>query len=278
MMLIEKSFDTGEVMLNYAEGPDNGPPLLFIHGALGRWEDFTGYIPQFTDHFHVYAIDTRGRGKSGRTPGKYKIKNMVEDVTTFINKQIRKPTVLIGHSEGGWISLWTAHKSPENVSALVILDSPITLDDFIFQATEGEMKEGLQRTKEHLGRPVEDIAAILRDIDPLRSMEAIEWSAKCQSLADPEYFTLWAEGRFDEYYEDYDAWRFLSDVSCPVMLYQADPDEGALLSHEDVDKARKIKPDIHHEIIHGVGHNLGMNPGEDPLDINPILSFLEFLR
>jgi hypothetical protein len=29
MMLVEKSFDTGEVVLNYAEGPDNGPPILF---------------------------------------------------------------------------------------------------------------------------------------------------------------------------------------------------------------------------------------------------------
>jgi hypothetical protein len=27
-MLVEKSFDTGEVVLNYAEGPDNGPPLI----------------------------------------------------------------------------------------------------------------------------------------------------------------------------------------------------------------------------------------------------------
>ncbi len=26
-MLVEKSFDTDEVVLNYAEGPDNGPPI-----------------------------------------------------------------------------------------------------------------------------------------------------------------------------------------------------------------------------------------------------------
>jgi len=31
-MMLVKSFDTGEVVLNYAEGPDNGPPMLLIPG------------------------------------------------------------------------------------------------------------------------------------------------------------------------------------------------------------------------------------------------------
>ena len=34
-MLIEKRFDTGEVELNYLEGPNNGPPFLYIHGVTG---------------------------------------------------------------------------------------------------------------------------------------------------------------------------------------------------------------------------------------------------
>jgi pimeloyl-ACP methyl ester carboxylesterase len=39
-MLVEKSFDTGEAVLNYAEGPDNGPPILLIHGITGNWRGF----------------------------------------------------------------------------------------------------------------------------------------------------------------------------------------------------------------------------------------------
>jgi hypothetical protein len=31
-MLSEKSFDTGELLLNYAEGPASGPPLALLHG------------------------------------------------------------------------------------------------------------------------------------------------------------------------------------------------------------------------------------------------------
>ena len=36
-MLEEKNFDTGVVHLNYAEGPDSGPPLVLLHGRGDRW-------------------------------------------------------------------------------------------------------------------------------------------------------------------------------------------------------------------------------------------------
>ena len=278
MMLVEKSFDTGEAVLNYAEGPDNGPPLLFIHGALGRWEDFTNYFPQFTNKFHIYAVDTRGRGKSGRTPGKYHLRYMAQDIVTFIEQGIGEPTILLGHSEGGWIALLVAQLIPENVSALVILDSPITLDDFIAQGKEGPVRDWIQQTRPILGRPTDEIMAILSEVDPSRSPEAIRYSATCQSLADPKYLDLWSQGRFEEYFEDYHAWDFLKAVGCPVMLVQADPDVDALLSSDDVKKAIDHNPAIKHVFVEGVGHNLGTNLGEEPIDVRPILSFLESLR
>ena len=37
-MLVEKRFDTGEVVLNYAEGPDNGPPAILLHGFTSNWQ------------------------------------------------------------------------------------------------------------------------------------------------------------------------------------------------------------------------------------------------
>jgi hypothetical protein len=30
-MFKEKEFHTGELILNYAEGPDTGPPIVFLH-------------------------------------------------------------------------------------------------------------------------------------------------------------------------------------------------------------------------------------------------------
>lgn len=34
----EHRFDTGDVIINYAAGPDNGPPLVLIPGQILSWE------------------------------------------------------------------------------------------------------------------------------------------------------------------------------------------------------------------------------------------------
>jgi pimeloyl-ACP methyl ester carboxylesterase len=65
MMLVEKFFDTGEVVLNYAEGPDNGHPLLLLHGWTDRWQDVLPIIPTLSMKWHIYALNFRGHGKSG---------------------------------------------------------------------------------------------------------------------------------------------------------------------------------------------------------------------
>ncbi len=36
-MLVERSFEAGEATLNYAEGPDSGPPMVLTHGLTDRW-------------------------------------------------------------------------------------------------------------------------------------------------------------------------------------------------------------------------------------------------
>lgn len=71
-MLKEKSFDTGVVEINYAEGPPSGPPLILLPGFPARWQSFLPIIPALSMRWHIYALDYRGQGKSGRVPGKYR--------------------------------------------------------------------------------------------------------------------------------------------------------------------------------------------------------------
>ena len=65
-MLTENSFDTGTLTINYAEGSDNGHPFVFLHGATARWQELTPLYTELERHWHVYACDMRGHGKSGR--------------------------------------------------------------------------------------------------------------------------------------------------------------------------------------------------------------------
>ena len=78
-MIAEKIFNTGEVEINYAEGSESGPPLVLFHGFANRWQNFLSIMPHLALRWQVFALDSRGQGKSGRAPGHYLPGNYIAD-------------------------------------------------------------------------------------------------------------------------------------------------------------------------------------------------------
>src|SRR5699024_10720990 len=52
--------------LHYAQGPNNGPALLLIHGQMKDWTTYMRVLPELAKHFQVYAVDCYGHGHSDR--------------------------------------------------------------------------------------------------------------------------------------------------------------------------------------------------------------------
>lgn len=110
--------------LNYAEGPDNGPALLLIHGQTVSWEDYAKVLPKLSKYYHIFAIDCHGHGESSVNPEKYRAQAMGRDFVWFIQNVIGEPVVVSGHSSGGLLTAWLAANSPENVRGVVLEDPP----------------------------------------------------------------------------------------------------------------------------------------------------------
>ena len=117
------TFDDGTV-LNYAEGPDNGPSLILIHGQSMEWEDYSRVLPGLAKYYHVYAIDCHGHGESSHNSSKYTGVAMGEDFVWFIKNVIAEPCVVSGHSSGGILAAWIAANAPEYVLGIVLEDPP----------------------------------------------------------------------------------------------------------------------------------------------------------
>ena len=89
----EQLFDTGEVELNHVvAGEPGSPALLLIPGQTESWWGYEAAIPLLAEHFHVHAVDLRGQGRSTRTPGRYTLDNMGNDLVRFIDGVIGRPT------------------------------------------------------------------------------------------------------------------------------------------------------------------------------------------
>src|SRR5215204_1375691 len=103
-MLTEKTFDTGELTLNYAEEDTAGEPLVMLHAAVSRWHGWMPVLTQLTADWHPYAFDLRGHGKSGRDGDHYHLNDYARDIVAFLRSEMHEPVVLMGHSLGGFTS------------------------------------------------------------------------------------------------------------------------------------------------------------------------------
>lgn len=104
----EKQFDTGEMILNYMEGSDNGMPLLLILGQMESWQGYKLVMSELAERFHVYVVDLRGHGKSSRTPGHYSYNIVGCDLQLFLEEVTKESAVVSGLSSGGVLAVWLA--------------------------------------------------------------------------------------------------------------------------------------------------------------------------
>jgi pimeloyl-ACP methyl ester carboxylesterase len=255
------------VTLNYAAGPPSGPPLLLIHGGGDRWQGFEPLLPALTAHWHVYAPDLRGHGKSGRVPGSYRPEEYVVDLVAFVESQLDRPFFLFGHSLGGWVALLTAAQLGEKVRALILGDPPLNLERFV--AIEGsEARVGMWRALRELAAAklaVPELASALAEMTGQEAADLHDW-AETLSQVDPDVILYHAEGRISEYVANINLEDALRGLVCPVLFVQGDPARGARIADEDVAHLLSLPANGRHVRIEGVGHDLGLGAGEaDPL-------------
>jgi pimeloyl-ACP methyl ester carboxylesterase len=123
----EQLVDLGEVQLNHATlGDPSLAPLLLIPGQSESWWGYEQAMPLLAHRFQVFAVDLRGQGRSTRTPGRYTLDNLGNDLVRFIDEVIGRPTVVSGLSSGGVLSAWlSAYAKPGQVRAAVYEDPPL---------------------------------------------------------------------------------------------------------------------------------------------------------
>jgi pimeloyl-ACP methyl ester carboxylesterase len=123
----EQTIDTGEAVINYAvAGSPDKPALLLIPGQTESWWGYEQALDLLKEHFHAFAVDLRGQGRSSRTPGRYTLDNFGNDMVRFIALAIRRPVLVSGLSSGGVITAWlSAYAMPGTVRGAHYEDPPL---------------------------------------------------------------------------------------------------------------------------------------------------------
>ena len=97
-----------------------GEPLILLHGNGESSEYFKHQIDPFSAWFHVYALDTRGHGKTPRGERPFTIRQFAEDLLGFLEERQIARAHLLGFSDGGNIALVFAIRYPNRVDKLIL--------------------------------------------------------------------------------------------------------------------------------------------------------------
>jgi pimeloyl-ACP methyl ester carboxylesterase len=140
----ERLVDLGEVEMNYATtGGPSRPALVLIPGQTESWWGYERALPLLADHFEVYAVDLRGQGRSTRTPGRYTLDNMGNDLVRFIDLVVGRPTFVSGLSSGGVLAAWlSAYAKPGQVLGAHYEDPPLFTSE-VRPATGQGIRQGI---------------------------------------------------------------------------------------------------------------------------------------
>lgn len=250
--IVEKQAQVGTVIFNYAEGPDNGPALVLLHAQLLDWFTYSKVLPDLSEHFHVYAIDYPGHGKT-TYPDDFGMNanNIGASLSQFIHEVIGEQVYISGNSSGGLLSVWLAANDPEMVKAIVLEDPPLFSSEYpeiqstiayrSFTTSEKAMKEGYAGDfllywvrnstaffNNYVGKGaqpmVEGLIQYYRLFHPDEPMELAFVPATVQEMLrgldmyDPAFGAAFYDGTWNE---GFDHGAALRQIQCPVLLIQA---------------------------------------------------------
>lgn len=223
-----------------------GPRLVMVPGIVSPailWAHVGAWLSVCSDCF---VLDVRGRGLSEAGAHlDYGLDACAQDISAFVREMELGPTIIVGHSMGARIVARAVARTPECFRSLILLDPPTSGPGRREYPVPAERTLGLLRAA-HRG---EAVAALL-------ASTGTPWPEELQRLR-AEWLSTCDERAVHAAYEDFHGHDMFVDLAgsrIPVSLICAG--EGGVVSEDDVDEMRRLRPDLDVVRVAGVGHQM----------------------
>jgi pimeloyl-ACP methyl ester carboxylesterase len=97
-----------------------GPPVVFVHGLGGCWQNWLEQLPHFAASHRVLAVDLPGFGHSPMPEKKISIRGYAETLDRLLDALDIEAAAYVGNSMGGFIGAELAISFPHRVERLVL--------------------------------------------------------------------------------------------------------------------------------------------------------------
>jgi pimeloyl-ACP methyl ester carboxylesterase len=121
----------------------SGPPVIFIHGLSGCWQNWLEQLPLFARDHRVIAVDLPGFGQSEMPVEEISISGYADAVDELMAKLDIEAARIVGNSMGGFIGAEMAIQHPGRVERLVLVAAAgLSIESIRTQRTKGLRHRG----------------------------------------------------------------------------------------------------------------------------------------
>ncbi|MEA2271746.1 MAG: hypothetical protein QOI98_454, partial [Solirubrobacteraceae bacterium] len=108
----------------------SGPPLVFVHGLGGAWQNWLEQLPHFASSHRVVAIDLPGFGHSPMPAQKISIRGFADTLDRLCDALEIPSAAFVGNSMGGFVGAELAITRPQRVERLVLVSAAGITEDY----------------------------------------------------------------------------------------------------------------------------------------------------
>jgi pimeloyl-ACP methyl ester carboxylesterase len=115
--------DAGGLRMHVAEaGPEDGEPIVLLHGWPQHWYLWRDVVPLLSDRYRLVMPDLRGLGWTEITKDGYEKEQLARDVLALMDAMRLGRVKLIGHDWGGYTGFLMCLLTPERVERYMSLN------------------------------------------------------------------------------------------------------------------------------------------------------------
>ncbi|MCM1983549.1 alpha/beta fold hydrolase [Lyngbya confervoides] len=114
---------TNRINLHYVTQGE-GELVILLHGFPEFWYSWRFQIPVLAKHFKVVVPDLRGYNDSDKPRSGYDIDTLTQDILGLIESLGYTQAHVVGHDCGGMIAWNLAHRFPQSLKSLSLLNAP----------------------------------------------------------------------------------------------------------------------------------------------------------
>lgn len=250
------SVEIGGTAVNYVDigSGDAGPPIVFVHGLGGAWQNWLENIPRAAEERRVLALDLPGFGHSEMPRGEISVPAYGRCVEEFCDQLGLEQIVLVGNSMGGFVAAETTIQFPSRVERLALVSAAgLSITNLMRRPAQtwGRVAAvlgsyGAVNSRAAITRPVIrhlSLGFVMRH--PTRLRADLCWE-QVHAAGTPGF-----RPALDALL-DYDFRDRLDEISCPTLIVWGTED--MLVPVKDADEYERIIPNARKILMKDTGH------------------------